>query len=108
MAKVKKAYFCKICGFESPKWKGQCQSCQQWNTFTEEIIHKPTAQEVKSSAWQPKTNQKNKPKLIKEVVTGLTARYTTTDEELNRVLRGGLVNGFLLLVGGQPGIGKST
>lgn len=108
MAKVKKAFFCTSCGFESAKWMGKCQACNEWNTFTEELIQKPTKQDEKSSAWKETTKVKNKPKPLATIVAGDTARYATPDNELNRVLGGGLVNGSLILVGGQPGIGKST
>jgi len=87
---------------------GKCQSCEQWNTFTEEIIQKPSQQDEKSKAWKKPEKVKNKPKPLATIVAENTARYATPDNELNRVLGGGLVNGSLILVGGQPGIGKST
>ncbi len=108
MAKVKKAFFCKSCGFESAAWMGKCQSCDEWNTFVEEVISKPTKQEEKSKAWQDTSRQSSKPRPLTEIVAGNTLRHVTPDNELNRVLGGGLVNGSLILVGGQPGIGKST
>lgn len=108
MAKVKKAFFCTSCGFESPKWMGKCQSCGEWNTFTEEIIHKPSKQEEKSQAWKDSDSGRHVPRPLYEVTAGNTVRIATPDTELNRVLGGGLVNGSLILVGGQPGIGKST
>lgn len=87
---------------------GKCQSCEEWNTFTEEILQKPTKQEEKSIAWKDTSKPRNKPKPLGQILTGNTARHVTPDNELNRVLGGGLVNGSLILVGGQPGIGKST
>ena len=89
---------------------GKCNSCGSWNTFQEEIINKPTATEVKRSAWLSKssTNEKNQPVLISKVQTGQHKRILTADPELNRVLGGGIVRGALMLIGGQPGIGKST
>ncbi|MEE9438227.1 MAG: DNA repair protein RadA [Saprospiraceae bacterium] len=109
MAKVRKAFFCTNCGAESPKWQGKCSSCNEWNTYQEEILQKPTKQEEKSSAWKDtKGNIRNRPKELSSVVAGSHSRILTPDSELNRVLGGGLVNGSLILIGGQPGIGKST
>ncbi len=106
MAKVKKAYFCRECGFEAPKWLGKCPSCGAWNSFTEEIIAKesssiPTA--VAGGALPP-----SKPRRVAEIECGTTVRIDTGNSEVNRVLGGGLVPGSLVLLGGEPGIGKST
>ncbi len=109
MAKIKKAFFCSNCGAQSPVWSGQCHSCNEWNTLNEEIIAKPTAQEEKKSVWKEPSSQKPlTAKRIDEIHTGKTERLITDDAELNRVLGGGVVLGSLILVGGQPGIGKST
>lgn len=87
---------------------GKCQSCNEWNSFVEEVVSKPTQQDEKQKAWKEPSKVKNKPKPLATVVAGNTLRHVTPDNELNRVLGGGLVNGSVILVGGQPGIGKST
>ncbi len=109
MAKIRKIFACTNCGATSSKWEGKCPSCSEWNTFVEEIISKPTTQEEKKKAW--KGNGKNKdpkPVALPDIVAGDRARLVTPDKELNRVLGGGIVSGSLVLIGGQPGIGKST
>jgi DNA repair protein RadA/Sms len=110
MAKIKKIFICSECGASSPKWMGKCPSCESWNTYQEEIISKPTATELKRASWAPKEKDKagSKPVLVSDIQTGQRIRYTTPDQELNRVLGGGIVQGSLILIGGQPGIGKST
>jgi DNA repair protein RadA/Sms len=108
MAKSKIAYFCQSCGFESPKWLGKCPSCQQWNTFVEEVIEKGNAS---VPAWKPaSTSQQraNKPVAVTEITYTEEHRVPTPDKEFNRVLGGGIVPGSLVLIGGEPGIGKST
>ncbi len=108
MAKSKIAYFCQSCGFESPKWLGKCPSCQQWNTFVEEVIEKGNAA---VPAWKPaSTSQQraNKPVAVTEITFTEEHRVPTPDKEFNRVLGGGIVPGSLVLIGGEPGIGKST
>ncbi|WDZ98528.1 DNA repair protein RadA [Mucilaginibacter sp. SJ] len=108
MAKSKIAYFCQSCGFESPKWLGKCPSCQQWNTFVEEVIEKGNAA---VPAWKPaSTSQQraNKPVAVTEITYTEEHRVPTPDKEFNRVLGGGIVPGSLVLIGGEPGIGKST
>jgi DNA repair protein RadA/Sms len=109
MAKSKIAYFCQSCGFESAKWLGKCPSCQQWNTFVEEVIEKenkavPTWK-VSSSTTQQRAN---KPIEVSEITFREEDRLLTPDKEFNRVLGGGIVAGSLVLIGGEPGIGKST
>jgi len=109
MAKSKIAYFCQSCGFESPKWLGKCPSCQQWNTFVEEIIEKdqksvPTWKVSSSTS----TQRANKPVEIANITFTEEDRLLTPDKEFNRVLGGGIVAGSLVLIGGEPGIGKST
>ncbi len=106
--KVKSSFFCANCGAESPKWIGKCPSCSEWNTYTEEIIDKKTLQEEKDKVWKSPKKEKVVPKKLTEVGTLNTQRIDTCDAELNRVLGGGLVYGSIILVGGQPGIGKST
>ncbi|HET8859807.1 DNA repair protein RadA [Marivirga sp.] len=104
MAKVKSAYFCQECGHESPKWVGKCPSCGQWNTFVEEVV----AKEKSSSGYQSTNKRANKPIAIQEVESTNEARIKVADRELSRVLGGGIVPGSLVLIGGEPGIGKST
>jgi DNA repair protein RadA/Sms len=102
MAKLKTAYFCNNCGANYPQWLGQCKSCGEWNTLTEEIVEKKTSQyDIIGSGKQKIIN-------ITEVVAGTEQRLTTVSEELNRVLGGGIVLGSVILIGGEPGIGKST
>lgn len=106
MAKVKKAFFCQKCGSQYAKWQGQCNSCKEWNTIAEELIEKQ-----EKIAWQTKTSpnrRRAKPIAIHEISTTEQRRYDTKNGELNRVLGGGLVPGSLILLGGEPGIGKST
>jgi len=107
MAKVKKQFFCNNCGASSPKWVGKCPACNEWNTYVEEILVKGDKKEERRT-WRDTNQRKAAPILIQEVKTGDTQRIVTTDEELNRVLGGGIVTGSLVLIGGQPGIGKST
>ncbi|WP_214073447.1 DNA repair protein RadA [Mucilaginibacter sp. dw_454] len=109
MAKSKIAYFCQSCGFESAKWLGKCPSCQQWNTFVEEIIEKdpkavPTWKVNNSTTLQ----RANKPVEVANITFSEEDRLLTPDKEFNRVLGGGIVAGSLVLIGGEPGIGKST
>jgi len=110
MAKTKIAYFCQSCGFESPKWLGKCPSCQQWNTFVEEIIEKPNASipDWKATNSTTSTQRSNKPVQIPDITFAEEQRILTPDKEFNRVLGGGVVAGSLVLIGGEPGIGKST
>ena len=107
MAKTKTAYFCQSCGYESAKWLGKCPSCNQWNTFVEEVIEKnPTS----VPTWKTETSSRksSKPSKVDEIESSIERRIATGDKELDRVLGGGLVEGSLVLIGGEPGIGKST
>jgi DNA repair protein RadA/Sms len=106
MSKIKKAFFCKNCGYESPKWSGKCPACNEWNTFTEEIIHKETS--AKKENWKETQSGQSKSVVLHEVISKEGERIITKDQELNRVLGGGIVPGSLVLVAGEPGIGKST
>jgi len=110
MEKVKKIFACTSCGATSPKWVGKCPACGEWNTLQEEIISKQTKQEERSRSWQDSAPKRPEPKpvLLQDIQAGQTQRLITHDEELNRVLGGGVVPGSLVLIGGQPGIGKST
>jgi len=103
-AKTKSAWFCQNCGMESAKWVGKCPSCGEWNTFVEEIVVKSKNVNVVGSNG----DSKNKPLKISEISSSEEKRYNTQNMELNRVLGGGLVPGSLILIGGEPGIGKST
>ena len=104
MAKVKKAFFCQSCGAQNAQWQGQCNACKAWNTLVEEIIEKETPKE-----WVSDTSLQNTiPIPINAIDVTQTPRIKTKDEELNRVLGGGLVPGSVILLGGEPGIGKST
>ncbi len=106
--KIKSVFFCQSCGYESSKWMGQCPGCREWNTFVEETV-KPQAKAVKGIPAQGQgSGQYTVPKTIDEIELNSEDRYDTHIGELNRVLGGGLVKGSLILVGGDPGIGKST
>ncbi|WP_394974619.1 DNA repair protein RadA [uncultured Croceitalea sp.] len=106
MAKTKTAFFCQNCGTQYAKWIGQCTSCKQWNTIVEEVVQK---EEKKSWKITSSTLQKaTKPLRVKEISSDKEIRLNTQDIEFNRVLGGGLVPGSLTLLGGEPGIGKST
>jgi len=107
LAKTKTAYFCQSCGYESAKWLGKCPSCGQWNTFVEEIIEK-TATSVPTWKTETSTRKLSKPSKVDEIQSSVERRILTGDKELDRVLGGGLVEGSLVLIGGEPGIGKST
>ncbi|MCY9541740.1 DNA repair protein RadA [Paenibacillus alvei] len=104
MAKVKTKFYCSECGYESPKWMGKCPGCSEWNTMVEERETVVKTAGVHSSLIQTK----EKPQSIIHIESGREPRLTTTLSELNRVLGGGVVPGSLILVGGDPGIGKST
>ncbi|HVZ25542.1 MAG TPA: ATPase domain-containing protein, partial [Sediminibacterium sp.] len=107
MAKIKTAFFCTNCGYESTKWLGKCPSCRQWNTFTEEVLDAGVAKKENWDTYQPeKKNRKTIP--LQDVNSSDEIRWQTADPELNRVLGGGIVPGSLVLVAGEPGIGKST
>lgn len=108
MSKTKTAFFCSNCGQESAKWLGKCTSCEQWNTFVEEVIVKGT--DKKQNEWKEFSGLSNGLKTIslQDVINGEEKRIITTDAELNRVLGGGIVGGSLVLIAGEPGIGKST
>ena len=106
MAEAKKAYVCRECGYDAPKWLGKCPACGKWNTFDELVVAKKgssVAAAVTSSAVP-----KAKPQRVRDIETGTTKRIDVGQSEVNRVLGGGLVPGSIILVGGEPGIGKST
>ncbi|ADY28884.1 MULTISPECIES: DNA repair protein RadA [Cellulophaga] len=106
MAKTKTAFFCQNCGTQYAKWAGQCGACKEWNTIVEEVIQKEEKSSWKTPSNTPKVA--TKPLRVKEISTEKELRLNTYDLEFNRVLGGGLVPGSLTLLGGEPGIGKST
>ena len=108
MSKAKTSFFCQQCGYESVKWVGQCPSCNQWNTFVEELIQKENSKN--NNSWKDYNDEKRISKTVSlsEIKSSEEKRLTTSDAELNRVLGGGIVPGSLVLVAGEPGIGKST
>ena len=106
MAKVKTTFFCQNCGTQFAKWQGQCNACKEWNTIVEELIQTPDKNDWKSPATTVK--KAAVPLLIKEIDLTNETRFDTYDGEFNRVLGGGMVPGSVTLLGGEPGIGKST
>ncbi len=109
MAKTKTTFFCQNCGTQHAKWAGQCHACKQWNTIVEEVVQKADKKDWKSeSAKVSGLTRTSKPLKIADISTASEARMNTKNGELNRVLGGGLVPGSLTLLGGEPGIGKST
>ncbi|MEZ4801781.1 MAG: DNA repair protein RadA [Gelidibacter sp.] len=106
MAKVKTAFFCQNCGTQYSKWQGQCTSCKQWNTIVEEVVQTPEKSDWKSPTSTVK--RVSKPLRINEIDSSQDIRLNSLDDEFNRVLGGGLVPGSMILLGGEPGIGKST
>lgn len=105
MSKVKTSFFCQSCGTQHAQWQGQCNSCKQWNTLTEEVVEKPDKKNWKS---KNKAGKISKPLKINQIEISSESRINTGDAELNRVLGGGIIPGALMLLGGDPGIGKST
>ena len=106
MAKNKTIYVCSACGADSPKWLGKCPACGEWNSYVEEIVS------TKSTSGKAEVfgdnSKKIKPTLIQEIKTTEEVRMDMGDSEFNRVLGGGIVSGSMVLIGGEPGIGKST
>jgi DNA repair protein RadA/Sms len=105
MSKVKTSFFCTHCGHESAKWLGKCPSCQQWNSFTEELVNKGNTKQ--KNDWKEE-KKGDRVVLISEIESSEEKRIITKDPELNRVLGGGIVPGSIILAAGEPGIGKST
>jgi DNA repair protein RadA/Sms len=107
LAKNKTTFFCQNCGHESAKWLGKCPACGQWNTFVEELV---TKEDSNKNEWRQESarGKVTKAKALNEIESGSEIRINGRDEELNRVLGGGIVQGSLVLIGGEPGIGKST
>ncbi|MCM1133766.1 MAG: DNA repair protein RadA, partial [Ruminococcus flavefaciens] len=109
MAKSKSIYTCRNCGYESSKWNGKCPSCNSWNSFEEEIAQTtPAPSSFSRTAYTGGTDLSEKILELENIGTDSDIRYDTGIGELNRVLGGGLVKGSLVLLGGEPGIGKST
>lgn len=105
MAKIKTSFICSNCGVHSAKWQGQCQGCGEWNTLHEEVLQVAST----ASSWRLDRGQiQNKPLKLSQVDLKSETRIITRDKELNRVLGGGIVPGSMVLIGGEPGIGKST
>lgn len=108
MARQQTLYFCRNCGYSTPKWMGKCNSCGEWNTLVEEVVEK---EKTERPNWKEDASGKKKAPVVMhlgQVEGGEEQRLVTTDAELNRVLGGGIVPGSLILIGGEPGIGKST
>jgi len=106
MAKVKTTFYCQNCGAQSAQWMGKCKSCGEWNTIVEEVVSKSNRSQAN---WEnEKSNRVNKAQAISDISLQPRPRIDTSDNELNRVLGGGIVAGSLILLGGEPGIGKST
>ena len=109
MAKTKTTFFCQNCGTQHSKWQGQCHTCKQWNTIVEEVVQKGEAAAWQAGSAAEKTaTRTSKPLRIDEITAITEDRLNTQNGEFNRVLGGGLVPGSLTLLGGEPGIGKST
>ncbi|MFT2009713.1 DNA repair protein RadA [Pontibacter sp. 13R65] len=109
MAKIKTTYFCQNCGAQSAKWIGKCPACGEWNTYVEEVVKREEL--TPTSVWKvgsTSTQVASKPKPIAEISFQEQQRIQSKDQELNRVLGGGIVPGSMVLIGGEPGIGKST
>ncbi len=109
MAKAKKIYVCSNCGNTSTRWEGKCNVCGEWNTYIEKTIEPETDREKRKKVWKNEEETfSQEPKPISQIQLGNTIRLNSKDNELDRVLGGGIVPGSLILIGGQPGIGKST
>ncbi len=104
MAKTKTAFVCQNCGTNVAKWVGKCPTCSQWNTFVEEIVEKTSS----TNFVKGLSKSSSKPQKLAEIQQSEEVRIDTGNQELNRILGGGLVLGSLVLIGGEPGIGKST
>ncbi|MDX5424955.1 MAG: DNA repair protein RadA, partial [Exiguobacterium sp.] len=106
MAKLKTKYVCQSCGYESAKWMGRCPGCNEWNTLVEEFVEEKKAK--RGAAFVHSSSRQLKPERLADVVSQEETRVHTNSQEFDRVLGGGIVPGSLVLVGGDPGIGKST
>lgn len=108
MAKTKTVYVCSHCGADSPKWLGKCPNCGEWNTYVEEVVAKETPAAKRPAPAGLMERGQARPVLLRDITAEKEDRLDMKDQELNRVLGGGLVKGSLVLIGGEPGIGKST
>ena len=111
MSKIKSIYICSNCGANSPKWIGKCPSCEAWNTYREELFQKTNTEKNLSDLWKAQNSTNSlvqHAKRLDQIEAGSLTRWDTKDKELNRTLGGGLVRGSVILLAGQPGIGKST
>jgi DNA repair protein RadA/Sms len=109
MAKIKSAFFCQQCGHESPKWTGKCSSCGTWNSYVEEVLQRDEkSAEKEKFVWQAQGKEAKQAQRMDEIIVSDMPRILLQDAELNRTLGGGLVPGSVILVAGEPGIGKST
>ena len=106
MGKIKKSFFCQHCGAQHMKWQGQCSTCKEWNTLIEEVISPQSTQNWGNP--DQKNSSPQKALEISEIKNTSEPRIDSFDKELNRVLGGGIVPGSLILLSGEPGIGKST
>ncbi len=105
MAKIKTTFFCQSCGAQSDQWMGKCKTCNEWNTIVEEVVSKG----IEKTSWNKEPQKRaNTAQKINEISLNKEVRINASDQELNRVLGGGIVSGSLILLGGEPGIGKST
>jgi DNA repair protein RadA/Sms len=104
LPKTKTVFVCQNCGAESPKWIGRCPSCKEWNTYHEEIIATSSPRESIYASGR----ERRKPELLNEIKSDEHDRQKTGIPELDRILGGGMVAGSLILLGGEPGVGKST
>lgn len=108
MAKTKTVYICSNCGADSPKWLGKCPNCGEWNTYVEEVVAKETPAAKRPVPSGLSERGQARPVLLRDITAEKEDRLDMKDQELNRVLGGGLMKGSLVLIGGEPGIGKST
>ena len=108
MAKNKTVYVCSNCGADSPKWQGRCPSCGEWNTFVEEVVPQTSSSSSRHLSFSPEQKNRISLQALRDIQAEDEPRIDMLDAELNRVLGGGLVKGSLVLIGGEPGIGKST
>jgi DNA repair protein RadA/Sms len=108
MAKIKSVFICQSCGTQSPKWVGKCSGCEEWNTYVEEQVGGHTEKELTN--WREESSKTGNSRAVRlnEIEENSEKRIVTYDQELNRVLGGGIVHGSMVLIGGEPGIGKST
>lgn len=108
MPKTKTAFFCQQCGYETPKWTGKCPSCGAWNSFVEEVVQRDDKQSKKAGNWDEAAKDIKKARRLEDITPQTDVRMITPDTELNRVLGSGMVPGSVILIAGEPGIGKST